>query len=153
MYGTFSQHMHCRPIRSFSWTSNNARMSQLHSAGATIFQESPLDEGDESLERAAAAIWVQSAAEVGPERLFQLDKNLTILSKAVKETHILLWGLLVSNLRRISERKEGRLFTGCMIEMTEESLVFRPSLSFKWPSSSHESLLNSCQTPFTARLY
>ncbi len=67
-------------------------MSQLHSAGATIFQESPLDEGDESLERAAAAIWVQSASETGSERLFLLDQNLTVLSKAVKETHILLLG-------------------------------------------------------------
>lgn len=63
-------------------------MSQLHRAGATIFQESLLDEGDEPLQRAAAAIWVQSAAEVGTSRLFLLDKNLTIRSKA--ETHILL---------------------------------------------------------------
>lgn len=54
-------------------------MSQLHSAGATIFQESTLDEGDESLKRAAAAIWVHSAA--GPERLFVLDENLTLKSR------------------------------------------------------------------------
>lgn len=78
--GTLSQHMHCRPLRSFSWTSNNAGMSQLDSAGNTIFQESPLDRGDESLERAAAAIWVQLAAEAEPESLFLLDTNLTILS-------------------------------------------------------------------------
>ena len=64
--------------------------------GATIFQENALDDGDESLERAAAAIWVQSAAEAsralqaGAEKLFLLDKNLTILSKAGKETLILL---------------------------------------------------------------
>lgn len=55
-------------------------MSQLDSAGDTIFQESPLDRGDESLERAAAAIWFQLAAEAEPESLFLLDTNLTILS-------------------------------------------------------------------------
>ena len=107
MYGAPGQHVHCRPLRSFSWTSNNARMSQLHRAGATIFQESLLDEGDEPLQRAAAAIWVQSAAEVGTQRLFLLDKNLTIRSKA--ETRILLWGHSVHNQRRVRERKVRRV--------------------------------------------
>lgn len=122
MYGALGPHVHCRPLRSFSWTSNNARMSQLHRAGATIFQESLLDEGDEPLQRAAAAIWVQSAAEVGTQRLFLLDKNLTIRSKA--ETRILLWGHSVHNQRRIREREVRRVHETIEDEVSVEKLQF-----------------------------
>lgn len=116
------QHMPRRPRRSFSWISNNAGMPWSHRAGATIFQDSPLDEGDESLERAAAAIWVQSAAKDELQRLFLLDKSLTI-QQTNAGTHILLEEPLVPNQRNMSETEMWfNFFTDCLTEMTEDGL-------------------------------
>lgn len=84
-----------------------------------------------------------SSSKAGPETLFLLDKNLTILSKAGKEILILLWGLLVPNQRRRSESEERFYFLLIALRLRESVNTHNPSNS----SQMYMSLLNSSQTP------